>query len=257
MTGAMAFYRTILATLSSICRIGLYASVWSVVSCTQAKLPVAPSVANAPTQLLIEVPSSIRVGLTKSVLARRMRNGTSRVVTADWSTDAPQTLLAKDGSISGMAAGSATLSARYEGAETSSPVTVVPDTAGLWTGQMKLIACTRESGGAPNPCDREVGVIQPYSLSLSNEGAPVTGSMRFFNNAVTGSIEGTVGIDGEINLSGQLTNAEIQEVIAGWRSRIQNGTWIPDQMISRSSFTNLFGPQVLRRTWTFVEVTRR
>jgi hypothetical protein len=102
-----------------------------------------------------------------------------------------------------------------------------------------------------------VGLVQPFRISLANEGADVRGQIDVFDNTFSGRVEGVVDVDDRIRLSGALENAEGKITMSTWTSAVEAGIWKPDIVNWRYSFKNLFGPQVLLETWEFIEVVRR
>jgi len=223
-------------------------------SCRHAG-PTAPTSPRVQ-ELLIEAPSSIKVGLNKPVAAKIRMDGQARPVQAAWVAEPVETVEFIANSIRGLTPGMAVLAARYEALKATVNVTVVPDAAGTWLGQIRLTACTRESGGGSNPCKFAVGFTQPFRLSISHDGTPLTGHLDVFERTISGDVQGKIEVDGQVMLSGKLDSADSHVTFSDWVSSFRRGIWSPAPLKWRRSFTNGFGAQVIEETWEFIDRER-
>ena len=223
-----------------------------VYSCGGAEI-AGPTV---PPTLRIEAPTSINVGVTKTVRASMVEAGQARAVAPTWDAEPSSALAISGTSITGLSPARAVLTARYEGLEATASVSVVPNVRGTWLAQITRTECVRESGPGSTPCRFAAGFAQPFRLSMTNDGATIGGSIRVFDVVLTGPVTGFLGVDGRLTLSATAINEGITVTITEWSSTFDRGVWTPDSLHWRRSFTNAFGPQVLKESWQFSQIRR-
>lgn len=81
------------------------------------------------------------------------------------------------------------------------------------TGSVQDILCSANRGAYP------VGTVLPISMSLSQTGSSVTGTVSF--GSVTGVVTGSVDGGGGLTLRGTATSGSLSLVITSWSTRIQ------------------------------------
>jgi hypothetical protein len=132
---------------------------------------------------------------------------TTDVIT--WTTsDATVIAIDASGNATGMRNGTSTITATSSaGAVATLVVQVIPVYSGTWTGSSQALACTDIAGyGANAYCAKVLGTTRPVAMTLSQSGYTVAGSMTVVegSNVLTGSITGSVGTSGELNMTGTI-----------------------------------------------------
>jgi hypothetical protein len=143
--------------------------------------------------------------------------------------------------------GASTITATGDAGQTATlTVQTVPLYQGNWIGTATVLACTDLAGfTADGYCAKNLGTTQQVTLSLTQSGLSLTGSMTKAEgaNLLTGPISGTTGIAGDITLTGTLAGiangANLQLALISWNS-ISDGT-----NMTGSWSGNLTSPQIL------------
>lgn len=225
-------------------------------ACSSPTAPTAITIAPAISVLKVGQGETLRVVAAADA---------SRELLAAWTSDNPAvaTVDAR-GTVTAVAAGAATIRATSHGQVATRTVTVVPDFAGNWTGQYRIVTCTRISGPGTDPCRFILGGggSAPLELQLAQTGRDVNGTLRLSNLEIfsTGAVSGGVREDGTLGLEGLLRlpgfDSEIR--IVSWTSSIQPpGNLMEGIFTDESRGANIFGVQVIRAEHRLVNVTRR
>jgi hypothetical protein len=151
-------------------------------------------------------------------------DGTTRPVSAIWTTDAPAVAIVdRLGNVIGVGAGRANIVATLNGQSAVKPLRVVPNYAGRWSGSLTIVSCNISD---PRVCARSypIGATGTLTLTLSQDRAAVTANLEFTYHVVTpitdfmttrvGSVAGTILDDGRLTLDGTL------------QSRLSDGTLV-------------------------------
>jgi hypothetical protein len=226
---------------------------------------VGPSAAN---RLEISGQSpALKVGEARTLTAVLVDGTTRRSVQVTWTIDsssAAQVVAA--GTVRGVAPGVAVVHATFESYSSSVDLQVVNDYAGDWTGTYRVTACERFSGPGSSYCRFILNQVLPLDLTLSQNGASVSGSTRFYSTGgrllLSGFFTGTSGTGGELQLAGTITAIDPSDqpettTIDGWRSNITSSGDMTGQFIKHLQFTNAFGPQVSREDCTLLKTQRK
>ena len=190
---------------------------------------------------IVPQPDFLTVG-SSVVLEARLTEGSTppRVVAADWSsTDGRVVTVDRNGRVSALASGSATIRATF-GADTASlAMRAAPDFAGTWTGTRRVASCVHprpEVCAASYPTNR----IVPTALVLTQARDRVTGTLSLSpplaspSAAVSGTIAQTGGLtlDGAIISTPSSGASTTLGTLADFRVDIE-----PSTGILRGSFT--------------------
>ena len=159
-------------------------------------------------------------------------SATTTPTTVTWTSSDPSVMtIDAGGTATAVKVGAATISAVGDASQSATlTVQVVPVYSGNWSGTATVLACTDLSGfTAAGYCARNLGSVQPVTLTLSQSGLAIGGSMTKAEGAnfLTGSVTGVVGIFGDITLTGTLAGvangSNYQLGIVSWNS-LANGT---------------------------------
>ena len=147
-------------------------------------------------------------------------SATTTPTTVTWTSSDPSVMtIDSGGTATAMKVGAATITALGDASQTATlTVQVVPVYQGNWTGTATVLACTDLSGfTAAGYCARNLGAAQPVTLSLTQSGLAISGTMTKAEgaNSINGSVTGVVGLFGDITLTGTLAG-------------IANGSNLPD-----------------------------
>jgi hypothetical protein len=125
-------------------------------------------------------------------------------------------------------------------------IQVVPLYQGTWRGTARVLACTDVAGfQSAAYCARNVGAVNTVTLSLTQSGANVSGSITKSEgaNLLNGSVGGTIGAAGDVTFTGTLAGlangSNLQLAVISWNSladgATMTGTWAG----------NITSPQIL------------
>jgi Big-like domain-containing protein len=125
-------------------------------------------------------------------------------------------------------------------------VQVVPIYQGNWAGTARVLACTDVAGFlSAGYCARNVGAVNTVTLSLTQSGGSISGSITKSEgaNLLNGSIGGTIGAGGDVTFTGTLAGlangSNLQLTVVTWNSlatgATMTGTWAG----------NITSPQIL------------
>ena len=175
-------------------------------------------------------------------------SATTTPTTVTWTSSDPSVLtIDSGGTATAMKVGAATITATGDASQTATlTVQVVPVYQGNWAGTATVLACTDLSGfTSAGYCARNLGTVQPVTLTLTQSGLTLSGTMTKAEggNLLNGSITGVVGIFGDITLTGTLAGvangSNYQLGVVSWNSLAtgsrMTGNWS----------ANITSPQVL------------
>jgi len=127
-----------------------------------------------------------------------------------------------------------------------SPCRFVPLYQGNWTGTAAVLACTDVAGFlSAGYCARNQGGLNAITLSLSQSGATVSGTMLKSEgtNLLNGAVSGTIGAGGDLTLTGALAGlangSNLQLTVITWNSLADGGN------MTGSWSGNVTSPQIL------------
>ena len=183
---------------------------------TTTSTTTTASITPATTPLIVGQTQTYTLSLTTS----------SNVVT--W-TSSNASVLAIDsaGVATGLANGVSTITATSDTGTTATlTVQVVPNYQGSWAGNSTITACTDIAGfAAAGYCSRSLGSVQQLTLTLTQSGLTVSGTMTKAegSNVLNGSVSGTIGASGDIitltgNLGGLANGVNLVVTPISWDS---------------------------------------
>jgi hypothetical protein len=156
--------------------------------------------------------------------------GSSETVAAAWSSD-NQAVATVDasGTVAGVGAGQATITATYQGKTASRGIRVIPDYAGTWTGSWAVVpgGCTVTGDFRSDWCAGVQGTY-PATLNLQQIKDAVSGTWTLQDG--NGNVTGTVATNGALTLTGSSLQSGVTIEISAWQSntadnRTMSGTF--------------------------------
>lgn len=187
---------------------------------------------STPTTPTSTTPAGLAITPTTSVLvisqiqAYSVANATAGAVIS-WTSSAPSVLtIDGTGNATAVAIGTAMITATADNGQNATlQVQVVPNYQGTWTGSTTNTACTDIAGFASiNYCSRGLGTAQPLTLSLTQNGLSISGTMTKSEagGLVSGTVTGAIGSGGDMTLTGTLTGvsggASLTVTLISWNS---------------------------------------
>lgn len=152
--------------------------------------------------------TAIKIGASETYTATATYStGRTQVVTATWESDAAVLTIDGSGRAFGVAAGLATITARYQGWARTLLIHVVPDYQGTWAGDYAVTTC--EVSGAFVGADlcgsdgMRPGDLLPVSLLITQSGIQLSGT--FYLGEISGPLSGTIDDGGTFNGTASLT----------------------------------------------------
>jgi hypothetical protein len=203
-----------------------------------------PNTPSAPTVTGLSVsplPDLLRISATQQLTATAtLSNGTSSVVQATWSTDAPTIVAVSNGLIAGLTPGQADVFADYQGQRATGVVRIVPDYAGPWRGAFFIKDCQLTGDWTrTTACEGEVSSTNwRLTLSATQDRASVSGTVvAIVDMPVTTT--GSLALDGALTLSGsspaRLNGDDWTVQVVDWQTRTVNSNEV------RGTFTFIYG----------------
>ena len=214
--------------------------------------PAGPSrpAESTVTDVVISGIDTIRTGASTTYTATViLSDGTTRTVAPIWaSSDSSVARVEGVGRLDGLAHGSITLTASYNGRNASKTVQVVNDYAGVWDGRYAVRVCNasglyRDVGSCQGA--GSVGSLWSIRLTLSQNGGnqnEITGTLQFDAGIPGEKVTGVVTAGGRLNLRGTWN-------IMGWDSEDVFATMQVDAWE-----TNFSGPGRMTGRWAQNEV---
>jgi Bacterial Ig-like domain (group 2) len=171
-----------------------------------APTPVAP-LTPAATLVSLSITAAtqtVLVGSSHTITATgRFSDGSSRVVAASWSSTAPDVInVDSDGRLTALGAGMASIAASFGGHSASADFRGLPDFAGQWAVEWRLIGCDVPARWGDGFCNVD-GTIEGTLTLARTDGDRVSGT---YDNGVgwDGSVTGQVSIDGTLTITGRM-----------------------------------------------------
>ncbi len=149
----------------------------------------------------------------------RLGDGTTREVTARWSSDAVAVATVDSGGlVTAAGIGSATIIADYEGLRATRLLQVLPDYAGRWAGDFVVESCSVTGSFLPQWCAQIRALpALPARLDLVQTRSAVSGSWTLQEDA-TGTITGNIASNGTLTLQGSVFRGGVTTTISSWES---------------------------------------
>ncbi|HEV8339705.1 MAG TPA: hypothetical protein VGR25_08620, partial [bacterium] len=147
-------------------------------------------------------------------------DGMRRTVAASWSSDTPEVVaVGDDGRVRALSLGKATITARFETLTAAQPMRVVPDYEGTWSGEYRLVECTRLSGPGPDYCRGFAGAVLPLRTVLTQNGSTLSGRLELYSTTgrelvEAGPVQGSIEASGALVLTG-VTSSVVSEQPGG------------------------------------------
>jgi Bacterial Ig-like domain (group 2) len=232
--------------------------------------PSSPSpsgIVSAPQQIgltIQPITAGLKVDSVKPFAAYvEYSDGSKKAVQPEWSSS-NTAVVAVDalGTVTAVALGSAVLTAKFETFLASAQVSVVPDVAGKWSGQARIVDCKRLSGDAPDPCRFIIGAQFPISLDLQQTDDTLAGTCDMYSapDVAHGKVSGRVLVDGTVSLLGTLYMGEggTSVDITDWQTTLDSTfKAITGQFTAIRHFSNFFGgPQVTQELCKLLALDR-
>ena len=217
---------------------------------------------SAPNRGFTIVPDTKSLRVTETVQFSAMSDG--NVVAPAWSSSAPNVVtVSQTGSATGVAVGSAVITADAGSMSASRTMQVVSDYRGQYSGTAIITRCVRLSGSGPASSCVVGARFAINVLTLDQQtGTAVTGTLNLFAESTIGAVTGTVdendhisSMSGTLRSSGEdavvVTIERWDTVLAGDRRQL-NGSFGVDMQ-----FQNGFGPQHQDIDFSFSDVVRQ
>jgi hypothetical protein len=142
--------------------------------------------------------------------------GASEAVTPTWASDATSVAAVDtSGTVTGVAAGLATISASYQGASVTRTIRVIPDYAGHWVGNWVVSSCTVQTLPA-SWCDPIRNGTFPATLDIRQSKDVVSADWTF--QEASGTHPGTIAPDGTLTLTGSTLQDGVTVEITTWQT---------------------------------------
>jgi hypothetical protein len=232
--------------------------------------PIAPpsSTPPQPDALAIEpTTDALKIGSTATLTAVLVSgNGARRTVPASWSSDAPEVAaIGEDGRVRAVSLGKTTIRARFEALSAVQPMRVVPDYEGTWSGQYRVLNCTRLSGGGSSYCRFILGAALPLRAVVTHEGSSLSGTLEFYSTAheltEVGPVEGSIDDSGALVLTGTTSSVVSEQPgetkLSDWNTALTGeGDQMTGRFVKNRRFRNFFGWQESREDCELVKVNR-
>ena len=144
-----------------------------------------------------------------------------------WVSNNPTVMIIDgSGNATALSVGTATITSTADGSLSATlAVQVVPTYQGNWTGTARILACTDVAGFLSAAyCSRNIGAVNTVTLTMTQSGSSITGSMTKSEgaNLLNGTIGGTIGAAGDItmigNLAGLANGSNLQLAVISWNS---------------------------------------
>lgn len=189
-------------------------------------------------------------------------DGSGKYVEASWTSSDPNVLVVSNGSLRGIARGSATLTATAEGHTDSEIFTVEPGIGGSWAGNYVVDSCAAGSGSMDElicnalPGRRQgvlkVGSVAPINFQITQSGTDLSATAAF--GEIRGTLSGTDRGQNFLTLKGDLTVSTTTLTVVYWDARVKTDAMegligFEVRIAGIPSHANVIGH--------FVDVTRR
>lgn len=230
--------------------------------------PTSPTpVRSTPTLVIRPEVEALKVGTRVDLEAVLVgADGRTERVTASWSSDAASVAaVSPTGEVAGLRTGHATIRASYESWIATRALRVVPDVDGTWTGEYRIVACERTSGGGPSSCRFVIGAVFPFGAVLRQIGEDVSGTLDLRTNDgqpfESGPIRGRVDPSGALTLEGTTYAVDpthrSETILSDWNTTLDGATGVmTGRFVKNTAFQNLWGLQKNREECEVVRLSR-
>lgn len=234
-------------------------AAFSAGACGSTTTPSTTTTTVVPTLTITPTTGALMIG---QVLAYSVTNAAATDVITWTSSDASILTVDSAGNATGIARGTATLTAASSGGQSATQqVQVVPNYQGTWTGKATMTACTDIGGFVTNSyCAKRVGASQTLTMQLSQISLAIAGTIALAEpgGQVSGSVTGVIGAGGDITtmigtLSGVVDGANQTLTIISWNSLASGAS------ITGNWAANVTSPQVVgfaTAQWQFTGIPR-
>jgi hypothetical protein len=231
--------------MTHIAKLLVVVAVIGASACSDSTTPTTPD-PTTPTQAVTPATTVLQVGQTQTYALTL--NASTNTIT--WTSSNPGALAidAATGSATGLANGVSTISGTSsDGTSATLTVQVVPVYQGSWVGTVTVLACTDLAGfSAANYCAQARGVTQRWTLTLTQSGLSVGGTMTKSEgaNVLNGTVTGAIGGSGDIiamtgTLGGFANGANLVLTPISWNALAAGNT------ITGTWAANVTSPQIL------------
>jgi hypothetical protein len=232
--------------------------------------PIAPPSSLPPQPDALTITPAIdalKLGSTQTLTTVVVSGeGMRRTVAASWSSDTPEVVaVGGDGRVRALSLGRATITANFETLTAAQPMRVVPDYEGTWSGEYRLVECTRLSGPGPDYCRGLAGAVRPLRTVLTQDGSTVSGRHELYSTGhelvEVGPVQGSIEASGTLVLTG-VTSSVVSEqpggtTLSNWNTVVTgDGDQMTGRFVQNRRFKNLWGWQESREDCEIVKVTR-
>lgn len=156
-------------------------------------------------------------GTEKFTVTAQYTTGAVEAVAPTWTSDAISiATVDASGTVTGVAAGQATVTATYQGKSVTRGIRVIPDYGGRWTGNWGVTSCTVQ-GIPASWCDPARNGSFPATLVITQSKDVVTGTWTFQD--ATGTHPGTIAADGTLSLTGTTLQNGVTIEISSWQTK--------------------------------------
>jgi hypothetical protein len=212
-------------------------------ACSNDDTPTTPTT-STPTATISPATTVYQIGQTQTFTL----TATTTPTNVTWTSSNTAVLtIDSGGNATAVGVGTATITSNADNNVSATlAIQVVPIYQGSWTGTARVIACTDVAGFLSAAyCARNVGAVNTVTLSLTQNGGSVSGSITKSegSNLLNGSVGGTIGAAGDVTftgtLAGQANGSNLQLAVITWNSlavdAAMTGTWAG----------NITSPQIL------------
>jgi hypothetical protein len=177
----------------------IVASLFMIEACSTSTAPTSTTTTTTPTSTLI-TPATAALTIGQTQLYSYSTATAANVIT--W-TSSNAAVLTIDGTglATAVASGVATITGALDtGTSSTLTVEVVPNYQGSWAGTIKVIACTGVDGFASAGYCSLLGSVQQWTLTLTQTGLTLSGTMTKSEgaNVLNGAVTATIGGQGDI-----------------------------------------------------------
>jgi hypothetical protein len=184
-------------------RLASVAALCGVAACV-GPVPLRPSTS---PELQIQGTTLLMVGGRGRLTAWRPGGGELREVDATWTSDSDAISLTRDGRVTALRLGAASVQAQFEDLVGTGTVHVVGSVAGIWRGSIAIVQCWQPIETVPDPCEGRRGGTAPLVLNVTQKAAAdlydnLRATVEVFEPPATGSFVGAVDSSGLFFLEG-------------------------------------------------------
>jgi hypothetical protein len=140
-------------------------------------------------------------GTEKFNVSAQYSTGAAEAVTPAWTSDSTGVATVDaSGTVTGIAAGQATITASYQGKSITRALRVIPDYAGRWAGSWAVTSCAVQGDFVANWCEPVRNGVFPATLDILQTKDVVSATWTL--QEATGSAQGSIAADGKLSLTG-------------------------------------------------------